>query len=42
MLGSLLPYIYPANWKENKLGSLFISTYDFRTAMKRIGPSVRR
>ncbi|MCA1718349.1 MAG: AAA family ATPase [Actinobacteria bacterium] len=26
----------------NKLGSLSISTYDFRTAMKRVGPSVRR
>jgi ATPase family associated with various cellular activities (AAA)/AAA+ lid domain len=26
----------------HKLGSLFITTYDFRTAMKRVGPSVRR
>ncbi len=26
----------------HKLGSLSITTYDFRTAMKRIGPSVRR
>src|ERR687890_986197 len=26
----------------HKLGSLSITTYDFRTAMKRVGPSVRR
>jgi transitional endoplasmic reticulum ATPase len=26
----------------HKLGSLSIATYDFRTAMKRVGPSVRR
>ncbi len=26
----------------HKLGSLSISTYDFRTAMKRVGPSLRR
>jgi transitional endoplasmic reticulum ATPase len=26
----------------HKLGRLFITTYDFRTAMKRVGPSVRR
>jgi transitional endoplasmic reticulum ATPase len=25
-----------------KLGSLSVTTYDFRTAMKRVGPSVRR
>ena len=26
----------------HKLGSLYITTYDFRTAMKRVSPSVRR
>ena len=26
----------------HNLGRLFITTYDFRNAMKRIGPSVRR
>jgi transitional endoplasmic reticulum ATPase len=26
----------------HKLGSLSITTYDFRTAMKRVGPSIRR
>jgi hypothetical protein len=27
---------------KHKLQSLAVTTYDFRTAMKRVGPSVRR
>jgi hypothetical protein len=27
---------------KHKLGSLSVTTYDFRTAMKRVGPSNRR
>jgi transitional endoplasmic reticulum ATPase len=26
----------------HKLGNLYVTTYDFRSAMKRVGPSVRR
>jgi hypothetical protein len=35
-------YISPANLEKHKLGGLSVTTYDFRTAMKRVGPSVRR
>ena len=32
----------PANWDKKTLSALSVTTYDFRTAMKRVGPSIRR
>jgi hypothetical protein len=29
-------------YQPHNLGRLSVTTYDFRTAMKRVGPSVRR